>query len=44
MPPLCPSPLESLCAFALAFFTGALSGLALNCYLRRIEQSRPYAE
>lgn len=35
MRPLCPSPLESLGAFAIAFFSGALSVLGLSRYLNK---------
>lgn len=42
--PLCPSPLENLAAFAIAFFTGALSVLSLSRYLRRIRQGSPDVE
>jgi hypothetical protein len=44
MRPLCPSPLENLAAFAIAFFTGALSVLSLSRYLRRMRQGSPDVE
>lgn len=40
----CPSPLESLSAFAIAFFTGALSVLGLSRYLYRIHRGGPDVE
>jgi hypothetical protein len=36
--PLCPSPLENLAAFAIAFLSGALSVLSLSRYVSRIRR------
>ncbi len=33
-----PAPIETLCAFALAFFGGVLCGLALSRYARHIRE------
>lgn len=38
MRPLCPSPLENLAAFAIAFFSGALSVLSMSRYIHRIRR------
>lgn len=39
MRPLCPSPLENLAAFGIAFLSGALSVLSLSRYIERIRRS-----
>jgi hypothetical protein len=44
MRPLCPSPLENLTAFAIAFFSGVLSVLGLSHYLHRMHKGGPDVE
>lgn len=42
MRPLCPSPMESLAAFAIAFFSGVLSVLSLAAFIKRQAKDRPH--
>jgi len=44
MRPPCPSPLENLAAFAIAFFSGALSVLSLRYYVHRTHRGAPDVE
>lgn len=36
----CPSPLENLAAFAIAFFSGVMSVISISSYLRRTLNDR----
>jgi len=40
MRPLCPSPLENLAAFAIAFFSGVMTVVGISSYFRRTPDSR----
>lgn len=44
MRPPCPSPLENLTAFAIAFLSGALSALGMSHYVRRVRRGASDAE
>lgn len=35
MRPICPSPLENLAAFAIAFFSGVMTVVGISSYFRR---------
>lgn len=44
MRPLCPSPLESLAAFAIAFFSGVMTVVGISSYVRRTLDSRAHGD